>query len=173
SYACTDVIGNVIEVNRVNYFSNPNVTFQGRPTGTVTNNCARRILETKDVIASYRDPNPVPTPPPTLTGPTPAPPVVAPTPPPTLPGPTPVPTLPGPTPAPPVVAPTPSSVVAPTPPPVPTPTPPPVTTPTPVPTRAPDTCSNGVVGVERGTICCALGCGTCGGSGCAGRGRDQ
>ena len=47
SYACQDIIGNVLPVSRVNYFSNPNVTVDNKPTGTATENCARRISETK------------------------------------------------------------------------------------------------------------------------------
>ena len=32
-----------------------------------------------------------------------------------------------------------------------------------------EVCSNGVPGVERDGVCCEAQCGTCGGSGCAGR----
>ena len=43
SYPCED---NSLVI-RVNYFSNPDVTFQDKPTGTVIDDCARRISETK------------------------------------------------------------------------------------------------------------------------------
>ncbi|CAN0355754.1 unnamed protein product [Ascophyllum nodosum] len=191
SYACQDIIGNVLPVSRVNYFSNPNVTVDNKPTGTATENCARRISETKDQVANYRDPTTI-SPPPTrvptpapIADPTPVPvsdptpvPVVAPTPRPIT-APTPAP-IADPTPAPvsdptpvPVSDPTPAPVVPPTPRPITAPTPAPMTIPTPVPTTVPDTCSNGIVGVEQGIFCCTLGCGTCGGTGCGERGRDE
>lgn len=44
SYDCVGENGQ--RVPRENYFSNPDVTFNGEPTGTQEDNCARRLTET-------------------------------------------------------------------------------------------------------------------------------
>lgn len=44
--ACVDEDGFSLPVNRLNFFSNPDKVHNGRPTGTVDNNCARRLKET-------------------------------------------------------------------------------------------------------------------------------
>lgn len=41
--------------NRVPYYSNPNVLFNGLPTGTATANNARMLLEQAPIIANFRD----------------------------------------------------------------------------------------------------------------------
>ncbi len=38
--------------------------------------------------------------------------------------------------------------------------------------RAAQTCSNGISGIEHNGACCPVGCGRCGGSGCATRAID-
>eukprot|EP00904_Undaria_pinnatifida_P013612 jgi/Undpi1/9381/HiC_scaffold_26.g11839.m1 len=39
----------------INYYSNPDVTYFDKPTGTETENCARRIKETMDTVANYME----------------------------------------------------------------------------------------------------------------------
>eukprot|EP00904_Undaria_pinnatifida_P000885 jgi/Undpi1/10798/HiC_scaffold_29.g13246.m1 len=39
----------------INYYSNPDVTYFDKPTGTETENCARRIKETMDTVAKYME----------------------------------------------------------------------------------------------------------------------
>ncbi|CAM9256384.1 unnamed protein product, partial [Ectocarpus sp. 12 AP-2014] len=81
------------------------------------------------------------------------------------PGPIPEPTAPIPSPTP--TAPTPPTPMpSPTLPQAPTPALTPVPTPGPTPSSA-NTCSNGVEGIDgNGVVCCPLGCGQCGGTGC-------
>ncbi|MEO5729220.1 MAG: M12 family metallo-peptidase [Byssovorax sp.] len=47
SYSCTGS-------TRMNYLSNPNISFEGLPTGTVNDDCARTVRNTAGVIASFR-----------------------------------------------------------------------------------------------------------------------
>ncbi|MCY4001741.1 MAG: zinc-dependent metalloprotease [Bacteroidetes bacterium] len=44
-------------VNRIPYFSNPDVTYNGNPTGTPTNNVAQKLRDTASRIANFRDGN--------------------------------------------------------------------------------------------------------------------
>lgn len=46
AYPCLDVNGYSLGVPRENYFSNPDVIFKDKPTGTVVDDCARRLEET-------------------------------------------------------------------------------------------------------------------------------
>lgn len=41
SYACTSAV----TVPRINWFSNPDIYYMGKPTGTATEDCARSITE--------------------------------------------------------------------------------------------------------------------------------
>ena len=50
SYFCRDESGQAVP--RENYFSNPDVIFNGRPTGTTEDNCARRLSETMVRVAT-------------------------------------------------------------------------------------------------------------------------
>ncbi|CAN0086063.1 unnamed protein product, partial [Ectocarpus fasciculatus] len=40
---------------------------------------------------------------------------------------------------------------------------------TPAPTPEVETCDGGIVGIQRSDVCCALSCGSCGGSECSSR----
>lgn len=44
--ACLDKDGFALPVNRLNFFSNPDLVHNGRPTGTVDSSCVRRLRET-------------------------------------------------------------------------------------------------------------------------------
>jgi len=44
-------------VNRIPYFSNPDVTYNGNPTGKSTNNVAQKLRDTASRIANFRDSN--------------------------------------------------------------------------------------------------------------------